>query len=206
MKKGILFIFMTFMLAYTASAQNNIQNILDKKLALDMLHRTWEELEATLEPINESDLRIVPKDGGWSILNCLEHLALVEPVLLAEIKKMLKTNKPNLSKDLSANDGLIITYITDRTKKVGTAKPFEPMEKNRHKGKADFLKEIKIARTAMIQLLTETKSDLRHLFGPYPYGEADAYQQFIIAAAHSYRHVMQIQEILNEIQPEKKTK
>ncbi|WP_411029341.1 DinB family protein [Spongiimicrobium sp. 3-5] len=203
MKKTIFFVFMTFMVVHIAAGQNGTQSKFDKKLALDMLKRTFEELETRVAPLTEKELRYIPKDGGWTVLNCLEHLALVEPVLVGEIKKMINDNAPDLSKDLSENDGLIITYITDRTKKVTTAKPFRPLEKNLGKGKEDFLKEIKASRTEMIKLLTKTKADLRHLFGPYPYGEADAYQQFIIAAAHSYRHVLQIQEILSELRPEK---
>ncbi|MEX0314943.1 MAG: DinB family protein [Allomuricauda sp.] len=198
-KTGLLFFTILFTMNI-ADGQKTKEEVLDKTLALDLLQRTLEELERIVEPLNYDELTYTPKDGGWSVMNCLEHLVLVEPVLLMEIKKMIKTNALDTNKNLSSEDGLIITYITDRTKKVMTPKPFRPLEANKHKGKDDFLEEIRKTRTELIQLLMSTEADLRHLFGPYPYGEADAYQQFIIAAAHSHRHILQIGEILKELE------
>nr|WP_299175149.1 DinB family protein [uncultured Allomuricauda sp.] len=203
MKKTLLILLVTMGTSNVLTAQDKA---LDKTLALDLLHRTWEELEKTVSSLQDTDLNYTPKSGGWSVMNNLEHLTLVEPVLIMEIKKIIDGNALDTNKDLSSEDGLIITQITDRTRKVDTPKPFKPMQKNKHKSKDDFLQEIKSTRMDLIALLENTEADLRHLFGPYPYGEADAYQQFIIAAAHSYRHVMQIQEVLNELKPDKKAK
>ncbi|RKN79488.1 DinB family protein [Ulvibacterium marinum] len=200
MKKSILFILTILFTMNTLDAQKKGEEVLDKSLALDLLQRTMEELEKIVEPLDSKELGYVPQNGGWSVLNCLEHLALVEPVLFLEIKKMIETNTLNPGKDLSTEDGLIITYITDRTKKVMTPKPFRPLEANKHKTKEDFLEEIRNTRAELISLLKSTDANLRHLFGPYPYGEADAYQQFIIAAAHSHRHILQIKEILSELE------
>lgn len=202
MKKTIFLFLITITMTSGVLAQKN-STAMDKTLALDMLQRTWEELENTVNPLTESEVNYVPKNGGWSVLNCLEHLVLVEPVLLQELEKMINVNALDTEKDLSAEDGLIISYITDRTKKVTTPKPFRPLEENKGKGKEDFLQEIKKTRLAMIELLKTTDADLRHLFGPYPYGEADAYQQFIIVAAHSHRHIMQMNEVLGELESNK---
>ena len=203
MKKTILILLTIMGTSISLTAQDKA---LDKTLALDLLQRTMEELEKTVSALETDELNYTPKNGGWSVMNNLEHLTLVEPVLVMEIRKMIDRNALDTSKDLSSEDGLIITQITDRTRKVDTPKPFKPIEKNKHKSKDDFLDEFKATRMEMITLLENTEADLRHLFGSYPYGEADAYQQFIIAAAHSYRHVMQIQEVLSELHPEEKAK
>ena len=202
--KKVIVVFCAFLLSMNAviSQENSTINT-DKKLALDLLNRSWEELETVVNGLTDGELNYIPKDGGWSVKNCLEHLALVEPVLSMKINKMISANKLDLSKELSSEDGLIVAYITDRTRKVMTPKPFRPLPENKNKSKEDFLAEIGKVRQALITLLKTTDADLRHLVAPYPYGEADAYQQFIIVGAHTYRHTMQIREVLGELETEK---
>lgn len=170
----------------------------DKKLAADLLTRSLVELETTVKGLSMEELTYIPEDGGWSVLNCLEHIAVTEPVLLGQIQGVIEQNVLNPKKDLSAEDGLIITYVTDRTKKVVTPEPFRPSEKNQNKTKEEFLEEIRKNRKAVLDFLQSTDADLRHLFAPYPYGEADMVQQFLIIGAHSFRHTMQITEIIEE--------
>ena len=65
------------------------------------------------------------------------------------------------------------------------------------------MKVIKENRISTIKLLNETNADLRHIFGEYPYGDIDAYQLFIVCAAHGYRHTLQIREILEDYKKSK---
>lgn len=170
-----------------------------KKPALDILFETQELLEERVALLTDEELRYIPKDGGWSVLNCLEHLAFVERALHGNLKELIEAGEQEEAKDLSNRDWLIISQVTDRTKKVKTVPPLEPRPEMKDKGKEFFILELKKYRKKTRALLESAQVDLRKVIGPYLYGNADAIQQAIIIGAHSYRHTMQIEEILAEL-------
>ncbi|WP_170180980.1 DinB family protein [Hyunsoonleella aestuarii] len=170
----------------------------NKKIALDILTESIQLLESNLGELKTASLSYKPKDNGWTILNCLEHLAIVEKTLNEKLKEIINSGKIDLDKNLSSNDWLVIAKITDRTNKVNTPAPFRPKPEFKDKSKEFFLNEIKTLRKDLIVFLSSTKVDLRHVFAPYIYGEADAIQHAVIIGAHMHRHTMQIQEILEE--------
>ncbi|MBO0321540.1 DinB family protein [Muricauda sp. CAU 1633] len=179
------------------------KKILDeRKFAYDLLEQTYVELENTVGKLSEEELNYIPKDGGWSALNCLEHIFITEPVLILKVKRMIAEGNLQTDKDLSFNDWKVVTQVTDRTRKVDTAEPFRPKPENAKKTKDDFLAAIKSDRDELLNILYSSEADLRHLFAPYLYGEADAIQQAIIVGTHCYRHTMQINEIIEELYPE----
>jgi len=61
------------------------------------------------------------------------------------------------------------------------------------------LKDLKKHRDKTISMVEQCKVNLRELFGDYPYGEADGIQQVLVIGAHMFRHTMQIEEILTEM-------
>jgi|GEM_PF-5693732 len=170
-----------------------------KKPALDILTETYKVLEKRIETISDVELHYVPKDKGWSVLNNLEHLAIVEKALHHKLKELISAGESPEAVDLSKNDWLIITQVTDRTNKVKTAETLEPQADMKDKDKTYFMGEIKTYRDKTIHLINSADVDLRKVIGPYLYGKADALQQATIIGAHAYRHTMQIEEILKEI-------
>ena len=195
---------LTFLFIYTTSYSGTDleSKKSDRAFAINYLEMTLQQLEAEIENLSEEQLHYIPIDGGWSIMNCLEHIATTEPAIIGGIKKLIIKNEVLLNKNLVANDGLVITNVTDRTNKSKTPEPFEPI--NQWSSLNEVMKVIKNNRASTIKLLKETDADLRHLIGKYAYGDIDAYQLFIVNAAHGYRHTMQIREILEEFKNDKK--
>ena len=198
MKKQLLFL--VFISANVIMAQRKVDY---KKVAIDNLTNTMYELETLVNQLTPEDLTYVPKDGGWTVLNCLEHLAFVEPLLGSKLRATVAENNVDKTKDLSADDWKVIVKVTDRTNKVVTPEPFRPQEEMKDKGRKYFLSQLKKDRKDIITFLENTNADLRHIFGPYPYGEVDMVQQALVIGSHMYRHTMQIKEIIIEIYPEK---
>ena len=198
MKRIAFFLFLVSTLGYGQSVDQD-----ERKLALDILSQSYQVLEKSVNDLTPVELNYNPEKGGWTVLNCLEHLAFVEKTLGAKIRKMISENKQDKRKDLSENDWLIIARVTDRTNKVTTPEPFRPQPEMKDKSKDFFLANIKKHRGELINLIKETKVDLRHVFGPYLYGEADVTQQALVVGAHTYRHTMQIQEVLKELRENK---
>ena len=180
-------------------SSNGIKAQVDyKKGALDALINSYNDLESAVSNLTQDELYYKPKDGGWSVMNCLEHLAIVEELLVGKISQSIAENNVDMTKDLSANDWLVISQVGDRGNKVVTPEPFRPKVENAKKTKEDFLKGIKDLRNELIALVEKTDVDLRHIFGPYPYGEADGIQRCYVVGVHTFRHTMQLKEVLKE--------
>ncbi|WP_299116063.1 DinB family protein [uncultured Winogradskyella sp.] len=174
-----------------------------KKPAIDILTQTYKVLDDKVSNLTEAELRYVPQDDGWSILNNLEHLAFVEKVLNKGLSDMIEAGDIQTDKDLSMNDWLVISQVTDRTNKAKTPPKFEPQPELKDKGRDYFMAEIKKYRDHTLWLIKDSKLNLRKIFGPYLYGEADGLQQALIIGAHCYRHTVQIDEVLKEMYSEK---
>ncbi len=198
MKTCLIIIISTLVLVTSIKAQESTFISQEKVFAEKYLKETLSHLHKTVESLEGEVLTYKSTPESWSIVNCLEHLALAEFTLLAQIQKTVNKNEVDLNKDYSARDGLIITEITDRTRKVKTLPPFEPT--SQQQSKEDLLKRLDDARANVLDYLLASEGDLRHIFAPYPYGETDAYQQFLIIGAHMVRHTLQIKEILQDFE------
>ena len=196
--RTIATIIIAVIFASNLQAQEKFISDHEKRFAEKYLHQALTNLKDKVESLDEKALNFQSAPDSWSILNCLEHISLAEIALLEQIKAIVAKNELDRGKDYSANDGMIISSITDRSKKVKTLKPLEPTIVKQ--SKQDLLDKIIATRQLVITYLNASEADLRHLFGPYPYGQADVYQHFLIIGAHMVRHTMQIEEILNTYQ------
>ncbi len=201
MKTAFVFIVSSFLLAANINAQETKLADHEKIFVEKYLKETMAHLQETVESMEGEVLTFKPGSDSWSVLDCLEHLTITEFTLLAQIQEIVRKNDIDLKKDYSGKDGLIISEITNRTRKVKTLQPFEP--KGQSQSKKVLLKQLSDARQNVLHYLQSTNGDLRHLFAPYPYGEADVYQQFLIIGAHMVRHTMQIEELLNTFESKK---
>ncbi|RKE98033.1 DinB family protein [Ichthyenterobacterium magnum] len=198
--KNLLLTFL-FITTITYGSTNSELKKNDRAFAINYLEMTLQQLVDEIKNLSKEELLYTPKDGGWSIMNCLEHIASTEPAIIEGAKKLIIKNEVLVDKDLTTNDGLVITNVTDRTKKVKSPELFNPS--NKWTSLEEVMKVIKANRASTIKLLKETNADLRHLIGKYAYGDIDAYQLFIVSAAHGYRHTLQIREILDELKSDK---
>ena len=70
------------------------------------------------------------------------------------------------------------------------------MPANRWLTKAEVIEQFRRARAASVEALRNAGDDLRSRFAPHPVaGNLDGYQWFLTIAAHTERHLAQIEEI-----------
>ena len=190
--KFITFLFVSVLLFVQLPAQQLTPT--EKEMAEEYLNATYNLLEKTVENLTEEQLHYKPKNGGWTAMGCIEHLAIAEGYYLRELKKMIAENKVDMDKDLSHKDGFIYANISSREFKVKTSPSAEP--KSRWKTKSEALAAIKSQRDEMLKILKNTNAPLRNLFFNHSYDEIDGYQIFIFDGAHM--HTKQIKEVLAE--------
>ncbi|MCK8479796.1 DinB family protein [Psychroserpens algicola] len=172
----------------------------DKKLVSDLLTKSLEDLNNKTKDLSQLELVYQPKNGGWSIINCLEHMAVTEKFLLNAIRETIKARSvmPNLN--LSKNDASILIKIGDRANKVESSKEFCPSIDNKNRTHLDFLDEIESNRQETINEFNSTQVDLRKKAMPFAFWDkVDLHQMFLVIGSHMVRHTLQIESVLNEI-------
>ncbi len=196
MKKLIIaFAMISLLGAHQVLAQNGRISKQERSFLLDYLEVTKANIINTLNELDESQWTYKPAGGGWSIQECAEHILLAEEAVFGQVQQALTTEANN---DMSTKnkDAWLISKISDRSTKVKT--PLEPQGDLR--SKSDAIEALTASRAALEKYLMNDKLELRNHFGKSPYGPADAYQLFLVIAAHSMRHHSQMMEVLADQQ------
>lgn len=133
----------------------------------------------------------------WSIADITEHLAITEPFLFGLIPSILKSPPdPSKKESVKANDAAILKNYANRDQKVQAPPPAKPSGK--FASLNDSVAEFKLQRTKTITYVQTTGDALRDHFMDNFAGSgkpADAYQVLLMLAAHTDRHVAQINEV-----------
>jgi hypothetical protein len=157
---------------------------------LDKLVSGRDKYLAALALIPENRARSKPAAGGWSILECAEHVALAEMGLFRRITSQYTM----LPEETGRHREAIFARGADRSRKVAAPEPAQPA------GRFSTLAEAAAAfakhrgRTiAWVEACTENLR-LRSIEHP-ALGPMNAYECLILMAVHPLRHMEQIREL-----------
>jgi hypothetical protein len=205
MKTKILFI---FTVAFAAMSFNNPAIELteaERKQATQLLQETKDELIKKVSALSAEQLNFISDQDSWSVAQCVEHIAISENNLFGFCQMALKEPAdPSKRSQVKMTDEGIVKMITDRTSKIKTQEAFEPTGKF---GSFEAtLTEFKTKRDNNINYVKTTEDDLRNHYNDFPFGKIDAFQTILFMAAHSKRHIKQIDEIMKNPRFPKKGK
>ena len=162
----------------------------DQDQLLASLHAGRGELLAAVDGMTDRQASIKPAAGGWSPLECVEHVAITETLLL----RRLKTQSVELPEELSRErEPALYARLAARGRKVEAPEPVRPTGRYTTLGEAvgAFLD----ARAHTVRWLEKCTFDLRRRAVEHPLlGPASTYEFILIMAAHPARHARQIQE------------
>ncbi|HVU57896.1 MAG TPA: DinB family protein [Puia sp.] len=142
------------------------------------------------------DARTEP--GRWSMAENIEHLALAGDITWKILHEQLE-KKPTPEKRASIRVGIkrIICILSDRSKKCSSLSGLLPAGRftDMEAALAHFVRQ----RDRLIDYVRHTGDGLkdRHAFHPFV-GTVNLYQFLLLEAAHTARHVLQIEEIKSE--------
>jgi len=148
------------------------------------------ELLAAVEEMTDEQAVVKPAGGGWSALECAEHVAIVEAMLLRRVKTQSVAVEEELSREREA---VLYARLARRDRKVEAPDFVRPTGRYTTLGEAvgAFLD----ARERTVEWLENCDFDLRRRAVEHPLlGPASAYEFILIMAAHPARHAHQIQE------------
>ncbi len=181
---------------FTLSASAQLSQA-DREYAINYLKATHQQIVETVDALDEAAFTTQPADGGWSVSNALEHILLTEAAFSGMAMQTINGGDADPGLDLSGNDLIYVGMLANRGTKVTTAPPFEPSGK--WSGKREMLDELEQSRNKLVDFLSNTKENLRGYKAALPFGEVDLLQLHLIIAAHSQRHLFQMQEVLGEL-------
>ncbi|WP_190810123.1 DinB family protein [Flagellimonas sp. S3867] len=194
MKKLILPLVAILLLSFSADTFKLSDD--DRKMAVDHLKKTRNEMSNVLHGLSEEQLNFKAEEDAWSIAECVEHLAISENAFGGMIQKTVAAGpNPALKDSVKFKDDQLLGIISDRSKRVKTREPFEPTGKF---GSHDAtVKAFMDKRDEHINYIKTTDDDLRNRYNSnLPFGTVDGLQVVLFMSGHTERHVNQMKEIM----------
>jgi len=163
----------------------------DKEAILAELQRGQAALLHALKDVPEDGAGRAPGPGKWSILECVEHLAVAEEYLLSQMISARQCDAPVVDERRGA---LITARGADRTTRM-----LSP-EAGRPTGRFSTLREATehflSTRGRTLGFVENANEDLRCRLTTHPLlGTVNCYEMLLVIAVHPRRHALQVEEI-----------
>jgi hypothetical protein len=195
MRKAIvtkMFVAVLMVMATAASAQELTQA--EKERALAYLESTKEKVVASTRGLSEAQWNFKAGPDRWSVAQVMEHVAASEDFIRDNLvkDKVMVSPAGEPGRDVKKIDDAVIANVPDRSHKAQAPEPLLP--NNRFGSPEGSLKHFLESRAITEQYLKETPGLRDHVMdGPVP--KMDGYEFILMIAAHSERHVKQIEEV-----------
>jgi DinB superfamily len=162
----------------------------DRDRLLASLNAGRGELLGAVEGMTDEQAAAKPANGGWSALECVEHVATVETLMLRRLTTQTVASPEELSRE---REPVLYARIAARSHKVEAPDAVHP--KGRYTTLGEAVGAFLDAREHTVKWLEKCDFDLRRRAVEHPaLGPGSAYEFLLIMAAHPARHVRQIQE------------
>jgi hypothetical protein len=166
-------------------------DIIEKQKLLADLAAGPAALIAALSGVTEDLAARAPSPEKWSILHCVEHLAIVEGNLLSRIAAAQPSDAPPID---PRRETLLAARALDRTRPRQA--PDAALPTGRFPTLSAALQHFLEGRDRTIRFVEQCTDDLRHRRTTHPLiGDVTCHEVLLLIAAHPLRHVQQIEEI-----------
>jgi hypothetical protein len=146
---------------------------------------------SALAGVTEGQAAVKPADGGWSILECAEHVAIVEHNLF---HRLMTTPAPMPEGPQRNLEAVIVARGVDRTRKFQAPETARPT--GRFGSLAEAIAAFQKARVQAMAWVEACEEDLRHCSVQHPaFGQVTGYEMVLFAVMHPLRHALQIREL-----------
>jgi DinB superfamily len=158
---------------------------------------------AATEGFSEVQWNYRPASGGWSAAGIVEHMVVVQELVLGPIAQALAVSPETGSADSSAIDTIVKTKVADRSRKFPGPEPLQPTGRWTP---AEALQRLSANTGRLIDSLESTPGLRKHRIPSPPlkaitggqYELMDGYQWILTVAFHTDRHTSQILEVKGE--------
>jgi uncharacterized damage-inducible protein DinB len=164
----------------------------ERQKAAAYLEETRDNLLRAAKNLSPTQLQYKPAPDRWSVAECLEHVTLVENLVLGNINNALQQAAGSPKPDMG--DDALVRMVTDRS---GRAMAPERIVPTGRRPCDELLDEFEAARKRTAEFLVSTNAPLRQYAFPHPrFGQVDCYQWVLLVAGHGDRHRQQVEEVI----------
>jgi uncharacterized damage-inducible protein DinB len=163
----------------------------EKQSLFETLNNGRDALETALAGVDDAMASRKPPSGGWSILECVEHMVLSEQYLLTRLRiAQLSADPPHPSRESK-----IAARAADRSRPIEAPSVSQPS--GRYRGLHEALAAFDAVRAETLEYVENLNDDPRCWTTDHPLfpGPVTCQETLLMIAAHPTRHAQQILEI-----------
>jgi hypothetical protein len=170
----------------------------EKRDLLKDLASGRDEFLAAVAGVSEAEAAREPAPGRWSVLQCAEHVAVVEQNLY---QRLLEGRPDGNAAIPPEREARIRERAADRSRRFPA--PEAALPRGRYSALAEAVAAFLSARAQTIAFVEACGKDLRAKITTHPIlGAATCQEILLMMAAHPRRHASQIAEVRAANQPE----
>jgi uncharacterized damage-inducible protein DinB len=163
----------------------------EREQILKLLAESRDAFLSAAANISDEHAHIRPAPDQWSVLDCVEHVAITDHFMLTVITTRLAPAPP--SGDRSREE-FLLRELTNRAKKINAPDRAHPT--GRFPTLAAAIEQFSQSRARGIQFVEHCDKDLRAHTASHPlFGPISGQEYLIILALHPARHAAQIREV-----------
>lgn len=158
---------------------------------VEALEKSRQEFQAAVANVGEEHAKAKPEAGRWSVLECVEHVTVVEERFLGRLEAAPRLESPRVDKEKEAE---LAVRVPNRTTKAEAPEPVRPT--GRFSSLSDALDQFHAVRDRTIRVAQDRAGDLYWLALEHPrFGPLNGAEFIVLIAGHARRHAAQIQEV-----------
>lgn len=164
----------------------------DRMEIIENLKSGPDALAEVLAGVSEDTAKRSPGAGRWSILECMEHIALAEEYMLAQACNAKRSETPVVN---IAREEAILERGVNRKRRIEAPDSARP--RNRFATLKQAHEHFLATRSKALQFVEDCLDDPRSMIAHHPIlGTVNNYEMLLMMAVHPHRHAEQIREIL----------
>jgi hypothetical protein len=165
-------------------------NAADREQILRLIAESYAALVAAASGVSDEGARKRPEPERWSVLECVEHVILVEDGVFASISAHSTPGAPAVE---PRREGQILRGMTKREYKISAPEFAEPT--GRYSSLPVALQEFRKRRARTVAYVEQYQDDPRNRTTLHPVlGPVNCQEMFLVLALHPARHALQIRE------------
>jgi hypothetical protein len=167
----------------------------ERREILTLLEQSRAALLAAVDGVTDERASRIPAPGRWSILGCVEHLAVSEDYFFAQIVKATPSETPLINLEREAK---MLARGADRSRRMES--PPEGHPTGAFPTLAAALEHFQDSRNRTVEFVRSNQEDLRSKVTWHPIlKQANCHEMLLSIGLHVLRHVKQIEEIRGEL-------
>lgn len=153
------------------------------------------EFLETVRGLTEAEAQAHPQAERWSVLECVEHVTVVEERFLGRIEKAAREGAPPINQQHEAE---LAARVKDRTNRAQAPEMVRPT--GRFQTLAEAVSAFDAARGGTIRFAEQNGAELYSLAEAHPrFGPLNGIEFLLMMNSHALRHAAQVAELRAEL-------